>query len=64
MSTKTGKSRDMGREREKNSKNEDAMRADRKTMKEDRDVKGQQSGRNQFPLGVAGSGHWSANATL
>lgn len=43
-------------------KNEDGMR--RKTMREDRDVKGQRSGRNQFPLGVAGSGQWSANATL
>lgn len=42
----------------------DVMREDRKTMRDDRDVKGQQSGRNQFPLGVAGSGQWSANATL
>lgn len=45
-------------------KNEDGMRENGKTTREDRDVKGQRSGRNHFPLGVAGSGQWSANATL
>lgn len=46
------------------SENEDGMRRNTKTMREDRGTKGQWSVRNQFPLGVAGSGQWSANATL
>lgn len=49
---------------EKGWRNEDGMGRKRKPMREDRDVKEQRSDRNQFPLGVAGSGQWSANATL
>lgn len=60
MSVKESEKRGDGREW----KSEDGMRRNRKTMREDRDMKGQQSGRNQFPLGVTGSGQWSANATL
>lgn len=48
-------------EKRKDGKNEDRMR---KTMREDTDTKGQQSGKNQFPLGVTGSEQWSAKATL
>lgn len=43
--------------------NESEMKR-KERSRDNRHMKGQQSGRNQFPLGVTRSGQWSANAIL